>query len=211
VEFRRRGLSRRVLLARQRRRLRKGLGTTSQREFLVEVLRRGAIPNRVFGATVMWTYIEEMLDLVSVATGRVGLPHEVLRHAFRGLHYVHLMRRDRVAQAVSWVKAVQTDVWRHGDVGDPDAAEYDAEFIGNLVRLIDDSERYWVSLFAQSDELVYHVAYEDLAASPERTAMGVLAFLGVATADVEMAAPTPRQAAGENDAWVERFLAEHGG
>src|SRR3954470_20432210 len=92
------GLSRRVLLARQRRRLRKGRGTTSQREFLVEVLRRGAIPNRVFGATVMWTYIEEMLDLFSVATGRVGLPHEVLATRLPGLHYVHLMRRDRVAQ-----------------------------------------------------------------------------------------------------------------
>src|SRR4051812_171855 len=76
-------------------------------------LEQGRTPNGVFAAKVMWTHL---LDLAR----RLGRPadSELLAGHLPEPTYVHVTRADKVAQAVSLWRAVQTRAWRAGVVAD---------------------------------------------------------------------------------------------
>jgi LPS sulfotransferase NodH len=69
----------------------------------------GSTDNGVFDARVMWGTMDEVvakLGAIDPALARADL--ELLTSAFGSTRFVHLCRRDTVAQAVSWVRAEQT-------------------------------------------------------------------------------------------------------
>ncbi|MBV9278904.1 MAG: hypothetical protein JOZ41_02370 [Chloroflexi bacterium] len=77
------------------------------------MLREGTTPNGIFGVKVMATYVvEDVLGRLRRLPDRASLPAPaLLTSVFPNLHYVHMRRRDRVRQAVSWVRAHQTGIW----------------------------------------------------------------------------------------------------
>jgi LPS sulfotransferase NodH len=76
------------------------------REHFERSLRAGSTPNGVFGAKVMWMHLS---DLARFA----GTPRaEVLERLFPDATFVWVRRADRVRQAISLWKAMQTQVWR---------------------------------------------------------------------------------------------------
>ncbi|MGL5857326.1 MAG: Stf0 family sulfotransferase [Angustibacter sp.] len=66
------------------------------------------------------------------------------------LAFVHLGRRDIVAQAVSWARSEQTRFWHPGEEVAPGGREprYDEEQISQLVVTIETFERRWATWFA---------------------------------------------------------------
>jgi LPS sulfotransferase NodH len=126
-----------------------------------------------------------------------------------------MVRRDRVRQAVSWLRASQEGVWVVSDTepARPGAAElrYDYGVIAGMERLITEGEAGWTRFAEELGVPSHVVAYEDLAA-PELypdVLGGVLEFLGVDATGVPAPAPrTWRQADGVNDEWAERFERE---
>src|SRR6266545_4855418 len=97
------------------------------------------------------------------------------------LRFVHLRRRDVVAQAVSWAKSLQTHFWHPGEavaLGGQDP-HYDEELIGRLVATIERSETDWTVWFASHSIVPCAVTYEELAADPPRSAQKVLDYLGL--------------------------------
>src|SRR4051812_26523346 len=106
--------------------------------YLAWALERGTTPNGVFGAKLMWGYLPDFAALVRGIEGMDGLPiPTLLDRAFPNLRYVRITRRDKVRQAVSLWKAVQTQDWKRND--DPDAPppprpEYSFRAINFLVR-----------------------------------------------------------------------------
>ena len=97
------------------------------------------------------------------------------------LRFVHLRRRDVVAQAVSWAKSLQTHFWHPGEAVAPGGQDphYDEELIGRLVAAIERSEADWTVWFAAQSIVPCEVTYEELAADPPRTAQEVLDYLGL--------------------------------
>ena len=89
----------------------------------------GTTDNGVFAAKLMWTHL---LDLAE----RLGRPADaaLLREHFPDPRYVHVTRRDKVAQAVSLWRAVQTRAWRAGAVTENGDAVYHAGAIGYLAQ-----------------------------------------------------------------------------
>ena len=78
-----------------------------RRRFDFEAVRRaGTTPNGVFAAKIMWSHTA---DLWARLGGRT------LEDVFGPLRYVQVVRRDKVAQAVSLWTAIQTQAWRSGD------------------------------------------------------------------------------------------------
>ena len=187
-------------------------GVSDRRAFLELVFRVGSTPNGVFGAKVMWNYVPWMLEKLRELPEYAGLNRAgVFGALFGELRMVRLVRRDRVRQAVSWLRAAQEGVFVVSateparPAGEP---RYDYATIAGMERLIAAGEEGWAGLADELGAPSHVVAYEDLADSYADVLGGVLEFLGV---DAPGAAPAPRtwrQADGLNDEWAERFRRE---
>ncbi len=120
-------------------------------EDLRRVRADGSSSNGVFGAKIMWEHFQDALrDLRAITGDREAPAHHLLETVFPGLHYIQTLRRDKVRQAVSLAKAVQSNHWadlgrlsdepdKHRWIGDLAAAS--PFFAGQLTNTLDESRR----------------------------------------------------------------------
>lgn len=120
--------------------------------------------------------LPELIGDLAADSGSAVTDVELLSAQLGRLRFVHLRRRDVVAQAVSWAKALQTHYWHPGEAVKPGGqhAHYDEELIGRLVAAIEKFEADWTLWFAAHSIVPYQVFYEESAADPLRTAHKVL-------------------------------------
>ena len=173
-------------------------GVETTEEYVDQLLARKTGPNGVFGAKVGWGQYRTVFG--------DGDPRERLPN----LHLLFMTRRDRLRQAVSWVRAIQSRRWQSIQRGRPDGAvEFDPEHIARKLRRIARAEEAWRAMFERHGIEPFEMVYEDLVADQDRTLRGALEFIGVeppARLDVE---PTLGRLADEvSEAWVERYRAE---
>jgi trehalose 2-sulfotransferase len=177
--------------------------------YLAWALEQGTTPNGVFGAKLMWGYLGDFATLLRGIDGMEGLTvPELLARAFPGLHYVQITRRDKVRQAVSLWKAVQTQAWRGGGER---AAEMQPIFsfraINYLVRLLTAHDASWDAYFLGLGAQPLTVTYEELAEAPEPVVRRVLEHVEIPAPDqLTLDAPALTVQADElSEEWVRRF------
>ena len=186
-------------------------GTETYLDYLEAALRAGSTANGVFGAKVMWGYLDDFERKLRTFPGLEHMP-------LPRLHYIWMTRRDRVRQAVSFSKAVQTGVWAwHGDGPTQSpvlAPVFDFEQITALASEIKEHDEQWRRFFADAGVAPLQMVYEDLVRDRERAARDVLAYLGIelpADAPVRAATHVPReqrmqrQADAQSEEWVRRY------
>jgi LPS sulfotransferase NodH len=178
--------------------------------YLDWAIRQGTTPNGVFGAKLMWGYLGDFAALLRGIDGMAGLPvPELLSRAFPGLRYIQITRKDKVRQAVSLWKAVQTQAWRREAEGDrPFTAEPQFSFraINYLVRLLTAHDASWDAYFLGLGYEPLKVTYEELAEAPEPVVRRVLKHLGIPAPD-DLSLEAPRlsiQADEVSEQWVRR-------
>jgi trehalose 2-sulfotransferase len=177
--------------------------------YLQWALEKGTTPNGVFGAKLMWGYLGDVATLLRTIDGMAGLPvPELLAHAFPGLRYVQITREDKVRQAVSLWKAVQTQAWRADGERTEPAAEpvFSFRAINYLVRLLTAHDASWDAYFLGLGRPPLKVTYEELAADQGPVVRRVLAHLGI-PAPEPLSLPPPRlsaQADELSEDWVRR-------
>jgi LPS sulfotransferase NodH len=177
--------------------------------YLEELVRLGSTPNGVFGAKITTTTLVDLLSLLREAfEDRPLTDAELLARAFPGLRLVFTTRRDKIRQAVSLLRVLQT---RQFSLREPAAtpdqagARYSFPLVEMFVNDLVAGERDWEELFSQWHNHPHTVVYEDLAARPDETVRGVLSFLGVdeAAAIVPQTSLRPQSDA-VSAAWAER-------
>lgn len=177
--------------------------------YLRAAVAAGTTPNGVFGVRIMAETLPELIgDLAANDPGSTATDLELLNTRFGRLRFIHLRRRDVVAQAVSWAKALQTHYWHPDEAVEPGGQDphYDEELIGRLVAAIEKFEADWTRWFAGHGILPHRVDYEELAADPLRTAHKVLDYLGLQVPpDRQLVIGYSRQADHINADWVARF------
>lgn len=177
--------------------------------YVQAALTAGRTPNGVFGARLMAESRPELVaDLAASADQRPASDLDLLIEQFGQLRFVHLRRLDRVAQAVSWAKSLQTHFWHPGERIEPGAEtpHYDEELIERLVETIERFEADWDTWFTQQQISPYEVSYEQLAADPLSVAHQVLDFLDLEVEDErELVVGSRRQADEVNAQWINRF------
>jgi LPS sulfotransferase NodH len=187
-------------------------------QYLEWALDEGTTPNGVFGAKLMWGYLGDFAELLRGIDGMAGrsLP-DLLSRAFPGLRYVQITRRDKVRQAVSLWKAVQTQAWQR-DAGSGDDGHdervlepvFSFRAINYLMRELTAHDASWDAYFLGLGYEPLKVTYEELAESTEAVVQGVLEHLGIAAPENLQIGP-PRlsvQADEVSELWVARVL-EH--
>ena len=166
---------------------------------LPRALQEGTTPNGVFAAKLMWTHL---LDLAS----RLGRPAdaELLRERLPDPCFVYVTRGDKVAQAVSLWRAVQTRAWRAGEMTEQGHAVYHAGAIAHLARQLGEQDDAWRAWFADQGIEPLAVVYEHLAADTHTATAAVLRHLGVGPAAIPDA-PLRRQGDDRSARWAERY------
>jgi trehalose 2-sulfotransferase len=177
--------------------------------YLAWAIEEGTTDNGVFGAKLMWGYLGDFADLLRGIHGNAGLPvPELLSRAFPNVQYVRITRQDKVRQAVSLWRAVQTQAWREGTGADEPRAEPTFSFraINYLVRLLTAHDASWDAYFLGLGQDPLNITYEELAEAHDPVIRRVLAHIGVEAPD-DLGIDRPRlkiQADDLSEQWVAR-------
>ena len=171
---------------------------------LPRYLAEGSTPNGVFGAKLMWGYFGDFL--ARLGTTPHGPVVERLTQRFGPIAWIHATRVDKVAQAVSLWRAVQTRSWSAADA--PEAHPvYDARGIAHLRDQLAEQDDAWRGWFAAKAIEPLVVEYERFVEDYAATLRGVLAHLGLEVVRIPDP-PMDRQGDERSDRWVARFNEE---
>lgn len=195
----------------------KKFGATDYADFLNKVIENSTTPNGVFGTKLMWGYFENFIGKVRQTPQFIGCDlssYAVLSELFANLNYIWIMRRDKIRQAVSLWKGLQTCIWWQR-VGEPipvleKEPEYNFDAIDYLVQEIVFHEAAWQTYFTQYDITPFTVIYEDLALHYESTALRIMDWLNISYPEnlVFGERRLLKQADIVSEDWVQRYRAE---
>ena len=164
---------------------------------LREALERGRTPNGVWGSKMMWAYLPGFLAH--------GDPEAQLGP----LRWLHVERRDTLAQAISLWRAVQTAQWRAEDRDAHVEPVFHAGAIAHLKARQEAHAAAWRAWFAERGIEPLEIVYEAFVEDPDPTICRVLDHIGVPSAGVEIPhPPMRRQADARSQEWVDRFREE---
>lgn len=179
------------------------------------VVKAGSTSNEVFGFKLMGWYLDDFIGRLreSRAFGGEGSSElELLNNAFPRLSFIQILRRNKLRQAISKAKAVQSGLWKIQE-GNTEVArpEFDADLITRCLEETKGDEGVWERFFQRNSIRPFLVQYEDLCRDFSGTVRGVLDFLKIKLpGDAEIPPPqTVRQADTLSQEWEERYLALH--
>jgi len=153
-------------------------------------------PNGVYGLKVF----SHQFDVVTNARWAANLP---------GLQFIHLDRLDLLGQAISHVRALQTN--RYESAGEPQRApHYDDRAIGRMMMQIAHNQARWRVWFARNGLTVLRLTYEEVVRDPQEAAEAVARHVGILTVprvDLSRVAMAIQRDA-LSDLWRQKFLAQ---
>ncbi len=172
-------------------------------------LRRGTSRNGVFGAKMMWNYFDDFRGRVMELPGLGEVTfNQALESLFPQLRVIFVRRRDKVAQAVSLWKAIQTLQWRNSvEISSNDwPAQYDYRALKHLVDELHRWDARWEDWFHATGREPIRVIYEEFVNTRAATVGRVLDALGIDPRELAgHTGPMTRQADNLSQDWVARF------
>jgi LPS sulfotransferase NodH len=190
--------------------------------YLEWVFEVGTTPNGVFGAKLMWGYFGDFISLLrNVPEYRDVALADLLATVFPNLSFVRVVRANKVRQAVSLWKAVQTASWRQEDSGSRDDGgdaystyarshgpplQFHYRAISHLLDVILAEEASWDAFFEHSRIKPELVLYENFYAEYDLATRNIVERLGLQLPEGWQAKPRmKRQSTGLNDDWALRY------
>jgi LPS sulfotransferase NodH len=202
---------------------------TAYDRYLEWAIESGTTPNSVFSAKLMWGYFGDFIGLLRNVPRYRDLPlAELLPEVFGDLTYVRVVRANKIRQAVSLWKAVQTATWREEAREARPLDDWDESLdvppyksfledhrpqlrfhyraIEHLLEQILVEEASWDAFFEHCGVRPTLILYENFAADPQTSTLSLLDRLGLPVpADIKVEPRMKRQSDGINDDWVRRF------
>jgi LPS sulfotransferase NodH len=195
---------------------------TAYDRYLEWVFAAGTTDSGVFGAKVMWGYLGDFTSLLRNIPAYRELPlADLLPAVFPDLKFVRVVRANKVRQAVSLWKAVQTATWSEAqtetvkEVSPPyrsflkenrPGLRFHYRAIEHLLQQILVQEAYWDAFFEHSRIKPILVLYENFAGDYTTSTLRLLERLGLqAPEQAPLEPPLKRQSDAVNDNWVGRY------
>jgi LPS sulfotransferase NodH len=157
----------------------------SYEQYVHAMIEKSTSPNGVFGTKVMANYFPDFISKLRDIPGYHDLPTpSLLSTLFPNLHYIFVTRRDKIGQAISLWKGLQTWVWRAEDTTDggkrtPQELTFHFGAIDRLVQQLEQNEQDWQRFFADHHIQPFTIVFEDFVMTQEETVRNVLQFLHI--------------------------------
>lgn len=181
--------------------------------YVPAMLRAGAGNTGIFGLRLMRGSVGDAIRrLVRLNGGPADLTAQ-FEATFGPTIYIHLSRQDKVAQAISLVRAEQSGLWHLAADGNvyegteaPQPNVYDASRIGAVLAELNSDDAAWEAFFTGHRIKPVRLVYEMMTTNPQLALASILAALGF---DAEMAkgvsVGTAKMASSTSREWAERF------
>ncbi len=155
--------------------------------YLAAAIKAGTAATGVFGLRLMRENLGELLGMIDAVYPGQASDVAGLRAAFGAVLFVHLSRADKLAQAVSLIKAEQSGLWHIGPDGaeverlsPPQQPQYDFARIRAVVAKLQAFDAAWQHWFAAQGIAPLRIGYDSLAADAVAEVARICAALGVA-------------------------------
>ena len=191
--------------------------TLSEREFesiyLDAAIRAGKAGTGIFGLRLMRENLGEFSEILDRIHPGLASDKARFESAFGAVLYIHLSRENKLAQAVSLVKAEQTGLWHIAPDGTeierlapPQEPKYDFERIRRVLAGLESYDVAWDTWFAEQGISPLRVGYESLSADPAGTLARICETLGVKPPDTGDVKPGVAILSDETSLdWMRRF------
>ncbi|MEO5614457.1 MAG: Stf0 family sulfotransferase [Cypionkella sp.] len=154
--------------------------------YLAAAIRAGTAETGVFGLRVMRENLGDLMGVIDAVHPGLASDLARLRAAFGEVLFVHLSRTDKLAQAVSLIKAEQSGLWHIAPDGvelerlsPPQVPRYDFARIRAVVAELQALDAAWLHWFAAQGIAPLRIFYDSLAADPVAEVARICAALGV--------------------------------
>ena len=176
--------------------------------------------NGVFGFKLHWHQMpalcSRLLELQPDTESPAKRPvFDLIQERFPGVRFIWLTRRNKVAQAISYYRASETNRWRVWNDNRPTPPpsdrkpEYSRDGIERHLRIVNNMDAGWREFFTAHKVPALLLTYEDFVQSYEPTVRRVLAFLSLPSDGLVLPPPALRRLANaESDEWERRFREE---
>jgi trehalose 2-sulfotransferase len=187
-----------------------------ERAYLSAVIREGKGDTGMFGLRLMWESARQLATRLESFYPELENDRSRFAKAFGQVGFLHLSRQDKIAQAISRLKAEQSGLWHVAADGSERervaahrAPAYDAERIAAFIDEAETHDAAWRRWFAEQGIEPLHLTYEALTADPRRSLAAVLRHLGLDERLAEAAdVKTRKMADQQSHEWAARFRAE---
>ena len=160
------------------------------------LLRNRSTPNGVFGAKL---HLHQMANF--------PLGYKDLVDYLHSPKYIYIQRKNKLLQAVSFVRAFKTKQWEVKEGESVKSVEYDFTMLDKAYKKLNDAEEKWEQYFSEFGISPFRIVYEEFVNSKENTIREVLCYLGQDPDSVEIAPPSMRKMADSlSEEWVSRYL-----
>jgi LPS sulfotransferase NodH len=162
-----------------------------------QILTTGTTPNSIYGVKV---FACQHLEVSATLDWTSWLP---------SLTYIYLQRNDRLGQALSWARALQTSQYRSTQPRQKSAV-YTKKLIQDRLNALAWQDLQWWQFFNCRCISPLKIVYEDFIGKPEATVNRVAALFGIKAEINEKLVNLEMQRDTETEEWRRRFLQEHG-
>ncbi len=169
----------------------------SYRQYLEQIAAVNTTENGVFGIKMHWNqYERHMLDLgVTVDFWKVPVA------------WVRITRRDEIRQAISFVRAAQTESWNSNMAATTEPV-YDGPAIEQALDRIADENAHWSNYFASNNISPLHITYEELIGDTPATIDKIMNLIGAPIGAIPASLIRP-QSDSRNGQWAAQFISEY--
>jgi LPS sulfotransferase NodH len=191
-------------------------GPDFDRRYFDAIVAEGCGSTDLFSMRVMWPSVAQMSTKLGVLFPNETTDGGRFAAAFGTPLYIFVRRQDKVAQAISRIKAEQSGLWHRaadGSVreqgGEYRPPEYNRAAIETSIAETTAHEAEWRNWFAGEGITPLELAYEDLSADPVAAIRKLLTALGRDPAAADQIVPrTSKLADAQSREWAERYTRE---
>lgn len=186
--------------------------------YLAGMIKAGKGGTDIFGLRLMRENLPDAMAMIDGVFPGLPTDHARFEKAFGRLLYIHLAREDKLAQAVSLVRAQQTGLWHVAPdgteierVAPPREPRYDFDAIHREFVELERYDAAWQAWFDAQGIEPLRVGYEKLSASPAGALIHICRALGVAPPDAGDVRPGVAKLADAVSAdWTRRYRSDIG-
>ncbi len=183
------------------------------RVYLDAAIRAGRGETEVFGLRLMRENISDLNRFVEQVHPGIQTDRARIEAAFGKVLYLHLSRDDKLAQAVSLVKAEQTGLWHIAPdgteverLGPPAEPVYDFQRLQRELAELGAHDAAWLSWFDSQGIQPLRITYETLSADPAASLSSICLALGIDPPPADAIKPgVAKLADAVSQEWIARY------